>query len=98
MCLHRLDDAYSNDKKIVKDLGVINEWKFQTDTGVLSELKGISDNSGVWPLVTCTNDNCPDPSYDKCYFFKARKLAQNSDLSVIIHPVSYTHLTLPTKA
>ena len=94
LCLHRLDDAHSSDKTIVNDLRIINEWKSQTDTGDLSELIGISENSGVWPLVTCTNDNCPDPSYDKCYFFKARKLAQNSDLSVINHHLLFADMAM----
>ena len=45
LCLHRLDDAHSNDKTIVNDLRIINEWKSQTDTGDLSELIGISELS-----------------------------------------------------
>ena len=45
-------------------------------------------------MVTCTNDNCPSPSYDQCYFFKARKLAQKTDLSVINHHLLFADLAM----
>ena len=94
LCLHRLDNATSNDKTISQDLKIIHEWKFQTDTGDLSEISGISETSNVWPMVTCTNDNCPSPSYDQCYFFKARKLAQKTDLSVINHHLLFADIAM----
>ena len=94
LCLHRLDNATSNDKAISQDLKIIHEWKFQTDTGDLTEINGISETSNVWSMVTCTNDNCPSPSYDQCYFFKARKLAQKTDLSVINHHLLFADLAM----
>jgi len=97
LCLYRLGNTSSNKKGISHDLHLINKWRHQTDTGDCSELIGVSKDSGVWPMVTSTIDNCLGnkcPAYKDCYVVKARKIAQESGLVVINHHLLFADLVI----
>ena len=100
LCLHRL--------KLAPHLGFINretrsalteidEWSKSTQSGDISELSSIAEDSYVWPMVTSTVDNCLGgecDSWDSCFIANARKQAQSADIVVINHHLLLADMTL----
>lgn len=100
LCLHRL--------KLAPHLGFINretrsllseveEWSKLTQSGDISELSRIAEDSYVWPMVTSTADNCLGSecdSWESCFIVNARKKAQASDVVVINHHLLLADMTL----
>lgn len=92
LCLQRMDSATFDRRAaspaMASMLEEVRKWAGQTQHGDISELSGIAEGSGVWPLVTSTIDNCLGqdcPDYDGCYLMEARRNAQEADLVVINH-------------
>ena len=55
------------------------------------------DDSGVWPLVTSTRDNCLGgecPRYKDCFVMEARKQALAADVVVVNHHLFFADLML----
>ena len=100
LCTHRL--------KLAPHLGFINrvtqslltdvdEWSKLTQTGDVSELTSIEEDSYIWPMVTSTADNCLGSECDdweKCFIVNARKKAQAADIVVINHHLLLADMTL----
>ena len=100
LCLHRL--------KLAPHLGFINretrsvlteidEWSKSTQSGDISELDTVAEDSYVWPMVTSTVDNCLGgecDSWDDCFIANARKQAQAADVVVINHHLLLADMTL----
>ncbi len=100
LCLHRL--------KLAPHLGFINretrslltevdEWSRLTQSGDVSELTSIAEDSYVWPMVTSTAENCLGGECDlweKCFIVNARKEAQAADVVVINHHLLLADMTL----
>ena len=100
LCTHRL--------KLAPHLGFINrvtqslltevdEWSKQTQSGDISELTRIEEDSYIWPMVTSTADNCLGSECDdweKCFIVNARKKAQAADIIVINHHLLLADMTL----
>ncbi|MGY8796697.1 MAG: ATP-dependent DNA helicase, partial [Woeseiales bacterium] len=60
-------------------------------------LLDVAEDSGVWPLVTSTADNCLGskcPVYQKCHVVRARRAAQEADLVVVNHHLLLADLAL----
>ena len=106
LCPHRLNMTRSEgrlpSREQVSQLETIYDWSGRTESGDIAELSGIAEDAAIWPRVTSTADNCLGQQCEHisdCHVIKARRKAQDADLVVINHhPVSYTHLTLPTNA
>ncbi len=60
LCLHRLDTVASQvtAESLTDDLYSVRGWRHRTVTGDRAELLDVAEDSGVWPLVTSTADNC----------------------------------------
>lgn len=100
LCTHRL--------KLAPHLGFINrvtqslltdvdEWSKLTQSGDISELTSIEEDSYIWPMVTSTADNCLGSECDdweKCFIVNARKKAQAADVVVINHHLLLADMTL----
>ncbi len=100
LCTHRL--------KLAPHLGFINrmtqslltevdEWSKLTQSGDISELTSIEEDSYVWPMVTSTADNCLGSECDdweKCFIVNARKKAQAANIIVINHHLLLADMTL----
>ncbi len=100
LCLHRL--------KLAPHLGFINretrsllteveQWSSLTQSGDVSELTSLAEDSYVWPMVTSTAENCLGgecDSWEKCFIVNARKEAQAADVVVINHHLLLADMTL----
>ncbi len=65
----------------------IEQWSERTTEGSRSEIK-FSISSGTWEKVACEADNCSYiqcPFYKNCFFFKARKEAEDAQILVVNH-------------
>jgi ATP-dependent DNA helicase DinG len=84
-------------RKLAKAYREIKDWSGLTKSGDIAEVNQVSEQSGIWPHVTSTRDNCLGsecPDYAKCYVLKARKQAQEADLVVINHHLLGADLVL----
>ncbi len=100
LCLHRLKLApelgFIN-RETRSILSEVNEWSKLTQSGDISELTSIAEDSYVWPMVTSTADNCLGgecESWEKCFIVNARKEAQAADVVVINHHLLLADMTL----
>lgn len=100
LCLHRLNIAPHLDfvnPQIQAQLQQIKEWSTTTDSGDISELAVVAEDSFVWPMATSTTDNCLGSEcdyWDDCFIVKARKKAQGADVLVINHHLLLADMTL----
>jgi ATP-dependent DNA helicase DinG len=66
-------------------------------SGDRSGLAEVPEDSGVWPLVTSTRDNCLGgdcPRYKDCFVMEARKQALAADVVVVNHHLFFADLAL----
>lgn len=92
VCLHRLDRALSEGRlqspDWVRALHGIKSWATRTQDGDIARCATVTEEHGIWPLVTSTNENCLGkecPKFDDCFVVKAREAAHEADLVVINH-------------
>lgn len=92
LCTHRMENALLegrlNSREMVDQLMQVQGWAGRTKSGDIAELNDIPEDSGIWPLVTSTTDNCLGqecPSHNECHLVEARRRAQEADLVVINH-------------
>jgi len=100
LCLHRLVMAphlgFVN-RETRACLSEIDEWSKLTQSGDISELTSVAEDSYIWPMVTSTADNCLGSDCDKwdsCFIVNARKKAQSADVVVINHHLLLADMTL----
>jgi ATP-dependent DNA helicase DinG len=99
LCLHRLDTVAGQlaSGSMIDDLHSVREWRHRTIAGDRAELIEVAEDSGIWPLVTSTADNCLGaecPVYQKCHVVKARRAAQEADLVVVNHHLLLADLAM----
>ncbi|MDA0680602.1 MAG: ATP-dependent DNA helicase [Proteobacteria bacterium] len=99
LCLHRLDNvaSHASGDNLSDDLYAVQGWRHRTISGDRAELLDVAEDSGVWPLVTSTADNCLGsqcPVYQKCHVVKARRAAQQADLVVVNHHLLLADLAM----
>lgn len=92
LCLHRLERALTEGRlkspDWVQALHTIKSWSTRTRDGDIARCDTVSEEHGIWPLVTSTNENCLGkecPVFDECFVVKAREAAHEADLVVINH-------------
>ncbi|MDA0706923.1 MAG: ATP-dependent DNA helicase [Proteobacteria bacterium] len=97
LCLHRLDQLDDVATALRDDLRAVREWRYRTRSGDRAELTDVAEDSGVWPIVTSTVDNCLGqkcPEYANCHVVKARRAAQEADLVVVNHHLLLADLAM----
>ncbi len=99
LCLQRLDTVADQlaSGSVMDDLHEVRGWRHRTLTGDRAELIEVAEDSGIWPLVTSTADNCLGsecPVYQKCHVVKARRAAQEADLVVVNHHLLLADLAM----
>ncbi len=92
LCIHRMENAVQDgrlrSRELVDQLMQVREWSGKTRIGDIAELSDIPEDSGIWPVITSTVDNCLGaecPSYSTCHLVEARRSAQEADLVVVNH-------------
>jgi len=101
LCRYRLKQAQQQTDlvgaSIRHALSAINEWATTTQTGDISEMDDVSENSPVWRAVTSTSENCLGghcPEFSKCHVNTVRQRAAESDLVVVNHHVYFSDLSV----
>lgn len=92
LCLHRLDltiaEGLLKTRTAVDDLATIKIFAQTTKDGDCTRIRGVPEDSAVWPAVTSTKENCLAKRcryYDKCFVNKARQQAKDADIVVVNH-------------
>ncbi|GAA6185096.1 MULTISPECIES: ATP-dependent DNA helicase [Aliiglaciecola] len=101
LCLHRLGQHSGNstllERETLDELTQVRQWASTTKTGDMGDLKSLSENARVLPLVTSTVDNCLGrdcPDYEDCYLVKARNKAMDADIVVVNHHLFFADMAL----
>ena len=102
LSLRRLQVASSKqvslfaDPELLATLHAIEDWAYTTDDGSRATLPVIP-RPQVWERVGSDADNCMGkrcPTYDKCFFQRARRRMENADLLVVNHALFFADLQL----
>ncbi len=101
LCKQRLErnvaDGRFVSRNLVTQLHTINDWAGVTQTGDISELTTIAEDSTIWPSVTSTPDNCLNqecPFYKDCFVVKARQQAMTAEIVVVNHHLFFADMAL----
>ncbi len=101
LCQHRteksLHDGRFTSRQLITQLQLINEWSHITNTGDISELNSVPEDSTIWPQVTSTVDNCLNQEctfYKDCFVVKARQQAIAADVVVVNHHLFFADMML----
>ena len=101
LCFHRLETAEADKSgmqgKYISQLMDIRLWSQQSNSGDLTELTELPEDAGVRKFITSTTENCLGQEcsfYDDCFVFKARRLANDSDLIVVNHHLLLADMAL----
>ena len=92
LCLVRLEQARSSGNALFEDglqseVDTLKAWAERTSDGSLSDLT-IAPRAELWDEVAAEPDLCQRakcPVFQKCFFFKARREAAQSDVIVVNH-------------
>ena len=79
------------------ELEAVFEWSARTRDGDLSIADVVSDEGGLWPLVTSTTDNCLGsvcPRFEDCFVLRARRQAQDADVVVVNHHLLFADMAI----
>jgi ATP-dependent DNA helicase DinG len=101
LCLHRLQLARTDGRlptrEAVSELEALLDWSARTVDGDLSIAGGVSEDSGLLPLVTSTPDNCLGsecPEFEDCFVARARREAQQADVVVVNHHLLFADMAI----
>jgi len=85
------------DAAMLADFVNIRTWATSTRSGDIGELVNVAEDSGIFPFVTSTLDNClakDCPDYEDCFLIKARKNAIDADVVVVNHHLFFADMAL----
>ncbi|MCC7203755.1 MAG: DEAD/DEAH box helicase [Phycisphaeraceae bacterium] len=82
--------------EMVRSLHALEEWAATTDDGSLSTRPPI-ERPAIWDQVQSDAGNCMGrrcPTYQECFFQKARRRAEHADLLVVNHALFFADLAM----
>jgi ATP-dependent DNA helicase DinG len=101
LCLHRMQLARTDgrlpSREAVAELENLLDWSARTVDGDLSIAGVITEDSGLFPLVTSTVDNCLGsecPQFEECFVARARREAQQADVVVVNHHLLFADMAI----
>ncbi|MFK7889383.1 MAG: ATP-dependent DNA helicase [Granulosicoccus sp.] len=101
LCRHRLVRAMQHplllEETHQKHLRIIAEWSRTTETGDISEVIAVPEDSLAWAFVVSNEEFCSRHEFDDlndCFIHRARKRAQESDIVVVNHHLLCADLAL----
>jgi len=103
LCRHRLELAtqqgslLGDERGSLRVLARVTRWAATTQSGDLSELTDLPEQSSLWPNITSTRENCLGqecPQFSRCHVFEARRNAQAADIVVVNHHLLLADLAL----
>ncbi|MCZ6731317.1 MAG: ATP-dependent DNA helicase [Gammaproteobacteria bacterium] len=101
VCLYRLACARESGSMDgdgdASDILRVARWADATRYGDIAEVTDVSEDSGIWPMVTSTADNCLGSAcsyYDDCFVNRARREVLDAEIVVINHHLFFADLAL----
>lgn len=101
LCHYYLDRSMRQSDLIgeseTKSFQLIAQWALKTESGDISEVAEIGEQSPLWKRVTSTTDNCLGGKchdFKRCFVVKARQQAKKADIVVVNHHLFFSDLTL----
>jgi ATP-dependent DNA helicase DinG len=101
LCIYRLElyvkERGQLDAAMLTDFVKIRTWATSTRSGDIGEIVDVAEDSGIFPFVTSTTDNClakDCPNFDDCYLVQARKKAIDADVLVVNHHLFFADMAL----
>ncbi len=103
ICKQRLEHALQEDSYVAKSreevvhLHRIKKFAGQSVTGERGDITDVPENSGIWPEVTSTGENCLGANcdhYNDCFVMQAREKAKEAQLLVINHHLFLADISL----
>jgi ATP-dependent DNA helicase DinG len=103
LCRHRLELAtvqrslFPGERGAARVLARVSRWAAATQSGDLSELTDLPEQSSLWPLITSTRENCLGqecPQFSRCHVMEARRAAQAAQVVVVNHHLLLADLAL----
>ena len=100
--LRRLQKASRSQQRLFVDpaalqtLHAIEDWTYETTDGSLATL-GPLERPAVWDRVMSDSSNCMGrrcPTYDKCFYQRARRRMENGELLIVNHALFFSDLAL----
>jgi ATP-dependent DNA helicase DinG len=98
ICLRKLEDAQSELKLFPSDdheeIDKIDAWRHSCEEGSRAELPFVP-TSTTWDRVGAESEACLHhecPHYQSCYFYKARRQAQDAQILVVNHHLLFSDL------
>lgn len=80
----------------LRTLHTIEDWAYKTDDGSLATLPQL-ERTSVWDKVQSDAGNCMGrrcPTYEKCFYQRARRRMENGDLLIVNHALFFADLAL----
>lgn len=102
MSLRRMRGAVDRSRNLFANEGELSEleqvvrWSSETSDGSRSDL-GFQPSGNVWSEVASEHGNCLGkkcPTYDDCFYYKARRRIWNADVLVVNHALFFSDLAL----
>jgi ATP-dependent DNA helicase DinG len=100
LCIRRLEYSLNKYAGLFDEFGQmlidISKWAKETSDGSLSSL-GFAPPSQVWDMVQSEHGNCKGrkcPHYKNCFYWKARRRLEKSDIIVANHALLFSDLIL----
>lgn len=93
--VERAPATYTNEQQL-QQLSRVLKWSQSTNDGSLASLD-FRPLSEVWDEAQSDHGNCLGrkcPTYDDCFYFKARRRAWNADLLIVNHALFFSDLSL----
>lgn len=98
LCLRKLEDAQTEMRLFPSEesaeIDKIDEWRHQTTEGSRSSLAFVP-SPATWDRVGAESEACSHhecPYYQQCFFFKARKQAQDAHILIVNHHLLFADL------
>ncbi|MCE9590759.1 MAG: DEAD/DEAH box helicase [Planctomycetes bacterium] len=82
--------------EMIRSLHTIEDWAYKTDDGSLATLPPL-ERSSVWDKAQSDAGNCMGrrcPTYEKCFYQRARRRMENGDLLIVNHALFFADLAL----
>ena len=87
--------ALFNDTEFVQ-LDQLREWTNETTDGSLSSLP-FRPSGSLWDEISSDTSNCLGrkcPTYDKCFYYQARRRVQGAQILIVNHALFFTDLAI----
>lgn len=94
---HACEENAAKSREEVVHLQKIQRFAQQSETGERGDIVDVPEDSGIWPEVTSTADNCLGNKcehYEDCFVMKAREKAKEADILVINHHLFLSDIAL----